>query len=70
VTPLKVKPRNQRNQEDVEPSSRRLKRIRGGVCAAFRRSERGVEVVSKYGDLVHSTEFLDFFFFFFDLHLL
>jgi hypothetical protein len=33
--------------------------IKGGVCAAFRQSERGVEVVSKYGDLVHSTEFLD-----------
>jgi hypothetical protein len=53
---MKVKPRNQRNQEDVKPSSRRLKRIRGGVCAIFRRSEIGVEVVSKYGDLVHLQE--------------
>jgi hypothetical protein len=61
---VKVKPQNQRNQEDVEPSSQQLKRIRGGVCAAFRQSERGVEVVSKYGNLVHSIEFLDFFFFF------
>jgi hypothetical protein len=32
-TPLKVKPRSQRNQEDIEPSSRWLKRIKGGVCA-------------------------------------
>jgi hypothetical protein len=46
-----VKSRSQRNQEDVEPSSQRLKRIRGGVCAIFRQSERGVEVVLKYGDL-------------------
>jgi hypothetical protein len=39
-TPLKVKPRSQRNQEDVEPSSRWLKRIRRGVCTIFRRSEK------------------------------
>jgi predicted DNA-binding antitoxin AbrB/MazE fold protein len=37
---LKVKPRNQRNQEDIdEPLSRWLKRIKGGVCAISDKEE-------------------------------
>jgi hypothetical protein len=42
-----VKPRNQRNQEDVEPSSRWLKRIKGGVCTISDEAKVEAEVISR-----------------------
>jgi hypothetical protein len=37
---LRVKPQNQRNQEDIDPLSQWLKGRRGGVCAIFRQREK------------------------------